>query len=376
MLFAMRTNPLRYALNSIATARRVAPYTLSETSVAALSRFCSSAVSNQDGNAVTSDEKSGNFADLLDPEASPLHEICADVASARRRDGLHEPVMPAAALAAWVPSALSPSGEGAVFIDTTIGHAGHAEALLRAYPHARLLGLDADGEMVAKARKALNAAGVGDRATLVKAPFSHLREVMKQQGIPAAHGVLADIGFNSGHVSNATRGFAFRADGRLDGRFDAVSKALMLYNIGFTACCSNATWGAHIFLQSITGATNMADIVNKCSFGQLVSLLRHKGGENTHERAIARAIVEWRGRGARKRRIASTLELRFVIESAVAVALNEPPVASSRADSRFAQRQSKYKHSTDFKRKGRMPGVWDRESVWITKKDQDKLVRA
>ncbi len=115
--------------------------------------------------------------------------------------------------------------------------------------------------------------------------------------------------------------------------------------------------------------------MNKCSFGQLVSILRHKGGETKHERAIARAIVEWRGKGARKRRIASTLELRFVIESAIAVALGEPPIASSRADARFAQRQAKHSKAAEFKRKGRMPGTWDRESVWVTKADQDKLVR-
>ena len=62
-----------------------------------------------------------------------------------------------------------------------------------------------------------------------------------------------------------------------------------------------------------------------------------------------------------------------MIESAVAVALGDPPIASSRADARFAQRQAKHK-SAEFKRKGRMQGVWDRESVWVTKVDQDKMV--
>ncbi len=150
--------------------------------------------------------------------------ICEEVAASRKESGMHEPVMPCEVLNAWIAPHVAPDGEGAVFVDATVGHAGHAEALLRVLPRARLVGLDADGEMAAKASRALLAAGVADRATIVKAPFSHLPQVLAEAGVASVDGVLADIGFNSGHVANAARGFAFRKDGRLDGRFDSVSR--------------------------------------------------------------------------------------------------------------------------------------------------------
>jgi len=361
-LFGLASSGCTVGPFRLAAALRAIPVCLGSRQISART-FAAAPVESSEAAAPIGQEQ--EYADMIDPATSPLHAVCSQVASARKADGLHEPVMPVAALQAWVPAHVAPDGEGAVFVDTTIGHAGHSEALLRAYPKARLIGLDADGEMVGKALKALKAAGVSERAQVIKAPFSHLREVLDEAGVHSVDGVLADIGFNSGHVSNAARGFAFRKDGRLDGRFDTVS------HVSLPVQCYRHKEIPNV--QSIPGSTSIADIVNKCSFGQLVSLLRHKGGETQHERAIARAIVEWRGKGARKRRIASTLELRFVVESAVAVALGGAPVASSRADARFAQRQAKQKN-TEFKRKGRMQGVWDRESVWITKSDQDKMV--
>ena len=157
--------------------------------------------------------------------ADRVQQVCAEVAQSRASAGLHVPVMPHEVLQAWVPPSVPADGAGCVFVDGTLGHGGHTEALLRLLPAARVIGLDTDAEMVAKARKQLAQAGVLDRATLVKAPYTHIEEVLGELGQPGATGVLVDVGFNSGQVDNAARGFSFRRDGPLDGRFDSVRAA-------------------------------------------------------------------------------------------------------------------------------------------------------
>jgi len=57
-----------------------------------------------------------------------------------------------------------------------------------------------------------------------------------------------------------------------------------------------------------------------CRYGDLEEILREYGDEPESE-VVAQAIVEWRGRGRRRRKIHSTLELRFVIEEAISCTL-------------------------------------------------------
>ena len=59
-----------------------------------------------------------------------------------------------------------------------------------------------------------------------------------------------------------------------------------------------------------------SDIVNKWSYAQLEAMFRQLGDE-PESQVVAQAICEWRGRGRRRRKIHSTLELRYVIEEAI-----------------------------------------------------------
>lgn len=113
--------------------------------------------------------------------------------------------------------------------------------------------------------------------------------------------------------------------------------------------------------------------MNSCNYAQLVSLLRHKGGETDMARVIARGIVEWRSRGSRRRRIRSSLELRFVIECAIARELGEPPVGLRPADVRWLTKRAAT--SGAYRSKGRIAGVWDRQTVWHSKKAETRIVR-
>ncbi len=116
---------------------------------------------------------------------------------------------------------LSPAlGEpGAVVVDATLGMGGHSEALLVGCPAARLVGIDRDRQAIALAERRLER--FGDRISLVHAVYDRIPEVLADLGLPAAHGVLFDLGVSSLQLDEAERGFAYRTDAPLDMRMDA-----------------------------------------------------------------------------------------------------------------------------------------------------------
>lgn len=167
---------------------------------------------------------------------------------------------------------------GGTYLDGTVGGGGHAAAILEASaPDGRLLGLDRDPEAVRRTAERLQR--YGNRAKLVHASFTKVREVAEQEEFAPLDGVLFDLGFSSWQIENASRGFAFSLDGPLDMRFDRTG--------GFTA----------------------ADLVNDLSEHELADLL-YRYGEESRSRQIARAI-------ARARPLTTTQELAEVVSQAI-----------------------------------------------------------
>jgi len=164
-------------------------------------------------------------------------------------------------------------------VDATVGTGGHAEALLLA-TDAHLLGIDRDAEALAAAADRLS--GFGERVTLRQADFRDLPEVLDQSGMPFVNVVLADLGMNSFALDDGSRGFSFQHDGPLDMRMD-----------------QRQALSAH-------------SLVNEEAEEELARVLLEYGEEHAARR-IARAIVQAR----RRRPIATTGELRGVVESAV-----------------------------------------------------------
>ncbi len=109
-------------------------------------------------------------------------------------------------------------GSRGVVLDATVGGGGHARALLEAYPHLRLLGLDRDADAVAAASSAL--AAFGDRVRIVHQRFDRLDVVLDDLGIPSLSGALFDLGVSSPQLDQPERGFSYRSDAPLDMRMD------------------------------------------------------------------------------------------------------------------------------------------------------------
>jgi 16S rRNA (cytosine1402-N4)-methyltransferase len=149
-------------------------------------------------------------------------------------------------------------------VDGTLGLGGHAAALLAAFPHARLFGIDQDPEALALAGERL--AADTDRVRIRRGRMSQLASLIRDEGIGMPAACLFDVGVSSLQIDRAERGFSFQQDGPLDMRMDPARDR------------------------------TAADIVNGWDETDLADLFYWEGGE-TRARAIARAIVAGR-RGA------------------------------------------------------------------------------
>lgn len=186
----------------------------------------------------------------------------------------HDPVM----LAEIVESiGQAPAG---VVLDATLGGAGHACAMLQAWDHLEVVGVDRDPEALAVATERL--AEFGDRARPVRARFDHLDAVLAELGVEELAGFLFDLGVSSPQLDWDDRGFSFRHDGPLDMRMDP------------------------------DGPRSAADFVNDASEQEIASALRRNADERFAGR-IAGAIVA-------ARPIATTTELAEVVVNAIPAA--------------------------------------------------------
>ncbi len=123
----------------------------------------------------------------------------------------HVPVLTAQVLEQLQPS------RGGVFVDCTVGLGGHASAILAAGA-SRLIGLDRDGDALARARDTL--APWSDRVELVHADYRAIADVLDARQLPQVDGALADLGVSSMQFDAPGRGFSFQRDEPLDMRMD------------------------------------------------------------------------------------------------------------------------------------------------------------
>ncbi len=128
-----------------------------------------------------------------------------------------------------VARAISPRPAG-VYVDATLGAAGHTVALLEAEPKARIVGFDRDPTAIAAATERL--APVADRVVLVRAPFSRVRQELDALGIARVDGLVADLGVSSPQLDDASRGMSFRREGPIDMRMDPDEGETALELIG------------------------------------------------------------------------------------------------------------------------------------------------
>lgn len=164
------------------------------------------------------------------------------------------------------------------YIDCTIGLGGHAEAILaNILPGGKLLGIDADPEILNITREKLST--YGQAITLINDNFSNLEAICCNNNFQPVDGILFDLGVSSWQLNSAQRGFSFKYEAPLDMRFTQVQ--------GPTA----------------------AEIVNTYSEQELVRVIKEYG-EERHSRRIASLIID-------NRPINTTSELARLVRQAI-----------------------------------------------------------
>ena len=112
--------------------------------------------------------------------------------------------------------AIKPEG---IYVDGTLGGAGHSSQIAARLTTGRLIGIDRDEVALAAAGERL--APYSDRVTLVHSNFCRIASVLEELNIPGVDGILLDLGVSSPQLDDGSRGFSYMADAPLDMRMDA-----------------------------------------------------------------------------------------------------------------------------------------------------------
>ena len=193
----------------------------------------------------------------------------------------HEPVLLNECLEAL---AIRPEG---VYVDGTLGRAGHARQIAAGLTGGRLIAIDRDQAALDAAPARFGA--LMDKVTLVHGNFRELPEILDKLGLDAVDGMLFDLGVSSPQLDDAARGFSYMHDAPLDMRMDQSS--------------------------SLTAA----EVVNSWGERELKDIL-WRFGEERYAGAIAAAILRARGQAP----IETTFQLVEIIRGAMpAAALRE-----------------------------------------------------
>lgn len=115
---------------------------------------------------------------------------------------------------------LNPTPNG-IYLDGTLGGAGHARAILAASaPTGRLVGLDRDSAVIQRAEAMLKTEAA--RVILRQASYHQAPTIARESGIDGFDGILLDLGLSSDQLADPERGFSFQQSAPLDLRFDST----------------------------------------------------------------------------------------------------------------------------------------------------------
>ena len=105
-----------------------------------------------------------------------------------------------------------------IYVDGTIGGAGHSSEILKRIPNGHLIGIDKDDEALNVCKERLQK--IGDNFTLVKGDHKDIKKIVNKLGYESVDGILLDLGVSSYQIDNRERGFSYMGDGKLDMRMD------------------------------------------------------------------------------------------------------------------------------------------------------------
>ena len=170
--------------------------------------------------------------------------------------------------------------EDGIYVDATLGYAGHSSEILKRIPRGHLYGFDQDDFAIEKSEERLK--GISNNYTIIRSNFANMERELAKLGVDKVDGILFDLGVSSVQIDQADRGFSFHQDARLDMRMD-TTQAFSAYNL-----------------------------VNEYDYSNLVRVLRDYG-EEKFASSIAKNIIKAR----EKKPVETTFELVDIIKNSM-----------------------------------------------------------
>ena len=170
--------------------------------------------------------------------------------------------------------------DGLIYVDCTLGYAGHSGKILEKNKKGWLYAFDQDEEAILFSNKKLSS--IGSNFKIIHSNFVNLKSELNKRGINKVDGILFDLGVSSPQLDNKERGFSYHKDALLDMRMDK-DNPLSAY-----------------------------EVVNNYKESDLITIF-YRYGEEKYSKSIARKIVEYR----KNKKIETTLELVEIIKSGV-----------------------------------------------------------
>lgn len=174
--------------------------------------------------------------------------------------------------------AIRPDG---IYVDGTVGGAGHSSEIAKRLTTGRLIALDQDPDAIETAAQRLS---LYSQATVVKSNFREMGKVLRDLSLEAVDGVLLDLGVSSHQLDEGKRGFSYHTDAPLDMRMSQ---------------------------QGVSAR----DVVNTWSEEDLTRILREYG-----EEPFARRIAQNIGTARQRKTIDTTLELAEIVSASIPAA--------------------------------------------------------
>ena len=151
--------------------------------------------------------------------------------------------------------------EDGIYVDCTLGGAGHSLEILKKLTTGKLYAFDQDNVALENAKIKLSE--YADKVVFIKSNFENLKEKLAEQNVYEVDGVLYDLGVSSPQLDTPERGFSYNYDTRLDMRMD-----------------TDASISAY-------------EVVNEYSYHDLVRIF-YRYGEERFSKQIARNIEKKR----------------------------------------------------------------------------------
>ena len=162
--------------------------------------------------------------------------------------------------------------EDGIYVDATLGYAGHSSEILKRVRRGCLFAFDQDSEAINFSKNKLSS--IGNNYEIIKSNFCNLKEELKKRNVTKVDGILFDLGVSSPQLDEKERGFSYHLDARLDMRMN-TEQELSAY-----------------------------EVVNSYDEAKLAKIF-FEYGEEKYSKSIARAIVKART----EKKIETTLEI-------------------------------------------------------------------